>query len=61
MFINCSNLTTIKGVIDMKSCKYFYEDMFHNCPKLRDVKIKNPPSKFEVLSGLSKSQYTVVS
>ena len=60
MFINCSNLTTIKGIIDMKSCKYFYEDMFHNYPKLKDVKIKNPPDGFESLSGLSKSQYTVV-
>lgn len=60
MFINCSNLTTIKGVIDMKSCNYFYEDMFHNCPKLRGVKIKNPPDDFEALSGLSKSQYTIV-
>lgn len=61
MFFDCSNLVSIKGVIDMKSCKFFYEDMFHNCPKLRSVKIKNPPKDFEFLSGLSKSQYTVVS
>ena len=60
MFYNCYNLTTIKGVIDMESCtNYFY--MFHNCPKLRDVKIKNPPANFESASGLSKSQYIVVS
>ena len=59
MFDNCSNLTTIEGVIDMKSCKY-YENMFHNCPKLKGVKIKNPPSDFESISGLSKSQYIVV-
>ena len=44
----------------MKSCEY-YEDMFYNCPKLKGVKIKNPPKDFEFLSGLSKSQYTVVS
>lgn len=59
MFYNCSSLTTIKGIIDMKSCKW-YEDMFYNCPKLRDVKIKNPPNNFESKCGLSKSQYTVV-
>ena len=60
MFYGCSNLTTIKGIIDMKSCED-YEDMFYNCPKLKDVKIKNPPADFESKSRLSKSQYTVVS
>lgn len=59
MFYGCSNLTTIKGVIDMKSCED-YEDMFYNCPKLTGVKIKNPPAGFESVSGLSKSQYTVI-
>ena len=60
MFYRCSNLTTIKGVIDMKSCEDYY-NMFHNCHKLKDVEIKNPPPDFEVISGLSKSQYTIVS
>ena len=60
MFDNCYNLTTIKGVIDMKSCEY-YENMFHNCSKLKGVKIKNPPLDFESVTRLSKSQYTVVS
>ena len=60
MFYKCSNLTTIKGVIDMKSCKY-YERMFTNCTNLKNVKIKNPPSGFESESGLSSSQYTIVS
>lgn len=60
MFNNCSNLTTIKGTIDMKSCKYCY-NMFYNCPKLTGVKIRNPPSDFESKSGLSSSQYTIVS
>ena len=59
MFCNCSNLTTIKGVIDMKSCTE-YKDMFKNCPKLKDVKIKNPPADFESKTGLSSSQYIVV-
>lgn len=59
IFINCSNLTTIKGVIDMKSCEDWY-DMFLNCPKLKGVMIKNPPDKFESVSELSKSQYTIV-
>ena len=59
MFKNCYNLTTIKGVIDMKSCKWC-TDMFKNCPKLKDVKIKNPPTEFnEHWVGLSKSQYTI--
>lgn len=60
MFCNCANLTTIKGVIDMKSCKWC-NGMFKNCPKLKDVKIKNPPDSFnEHWVGLSKSQYTIV-
>lgn len=59
MFCNCTNLTTIKGVIDMKSCTEECYDMFENWPKLRDVKIKNPPANFDA-SGLSKSQYTIV-
>lgn len=60
MFYNCSNLTTIKGVIDMKSCKW-YRDMFTNCPNLKNIKIKNPPTGFnESWAGLSKSQYAIV-
>ena len=59
MFRSCYNLTTIKGVIDMKSCAN-YKDMFDRCPKLRDVKIKNPPAGFDG-AGLSSSQYTIVS
>lgn len=61
MFNHCSNLTTIKGVIDMKSCTEYYGNMFDNCPKLKDAKIKNPPPDFELVGGLSKFQYTVVS
>ena len=60
MFYDCPNLTTIKGVIDMKSCVE-YRIMFSYCPNLSGVKIKNPPSDFERYSGLSKSQYTIVS
>lgn len=59
MFCDCSSLTTIKGIIDMKSCKY-YDCMFDNCPKLTGVKIKNPPAGFDG-AGLSSSQYTIVS
>ena len=59
MFYNCTRLTTIKGVIDMKSCEYC-GNMFTNCPKLRGVKIKNPPEDFDG-AGLSSSQYTIVS
>ena len=60
MFNSCHNLTTIKGIIDMKSCIYI-TSMFRNCTSLKGVKIKNPPDNFEAISGLSKSQYTVVS
>ena len=74
---NNPNLTAIKGVIDMKSAdKTFWNNdrtdillnkrdvnkkMFENCPKLRGVKIKNPPADFETYSGLNSSQYTIVS
>ncbi len=59
MFYGFSNLTTIKGVIDMKSCTE-YRLMFYDCPKLKDIKIKNPPAGFDG-AGLSSSQYTIVS
>ena len=59
MFDACEYLTNIKGIIDMKSCKD-YNDMFYNCPKIKGVKIKNPPAGFDG-AGLSKSQYTIVS
>ncbi len=61
MFYDCPKLTTIKGVIDMKSCTDDnYEGMFENCHKLAGVKIKNPPADFESKTGLSSSQYIVV-
>lgn len=70
MFSECSNLTTIKGIIDMKSCTdygsikddNFDTDtrMFKGCSKLKGVKIKNPPARFDG-AGLSSSQYTIVS
>nr|DAU80878.1 MAG TPA: hypothetical protein [Caudoviricetes sp.] len=44
----------------MKSCKW-YRNMFTNCPKLKNIKIKNPPADFnESWAGLSSSQYTIV-
>ena len=75
MMFNNPNLTTIKGVIDMKSAdKTFWntdavdlskrdtnQRMFEKCTKLRGVKIKNPPADFETYSGLNSSQYTIVS
>lgn len=59
MFDSCSSLTTITGIIDMKSC-ISYRNMFFNCTKLTNVKIKNPPAGFDG-AGLSSSQYTIVS
>ena len=60
MFSICSNLTTIKGTIDMKSCTSYY-NMFWNCAKLTGVKIKNPPVDFETKAKLTKDQYEIVS
>lgn len=60
MFWGCTNLTTIKGIINMKSCEYCV-DMFKDCHKLKGVKIKNPPANFEERSKLRPSQYTIVS
>ena len=53
-------LTTIKGIIDMKSCTE-YKYMFSGCNKLTGVKIKNPPTDFETKCGLRKDQYEIVS
>ena len=53
-------LTTIKGVIDMKSCDTYYDFMFGRCDNLRGVKIKNPPKDFEAKSKLTKDQYEIV-
>ena len=63
MFGWCYELTTIKGIIDMKSCTS-YDGMFHNCPNLTGVKIKNPPSGITSTSGiggLKAGKYTIVS
>ena len=62
MFAGCSNLTTIKGVIDMKSCTSYYS-MFDGCPNLTGVKIKNPPFDITATSGiggLDAGKYTIV-
>ena len=60
MFYDCTNLTTIIGIIDMKSCDYY--DMFTNCDKLTGVKLKNVPSGFNASeAGLKAGQYTIVS
>ena len=50
-------LTTIKGVIDMKSCTE-YDQMFWGCPNLTGVKIKNPPAGFRL--DISEDQYEIV-
>ena len=63
MFYDCSNLTTITGVIDMKSCTS-YHNMFTGCTKLTGVKIKNPPSGITATSGiggLAAGKYEIVS
>lgn len=59
MFSLCRSLTTIRGILDMKSCTE-YTDMFDSCISLSGVRIKNPPSGFDG-AGLSSSQYTIVS
>ena len=62
MFNDCYKLTTIKGIFDMKSCTN-WTYMF-NMPKLKNVKIKNPPADtnwWEKAGFRSESQYTIVS
>ena len=61
MFNGCNALTTITGVIDMKSCQSCFE-MFSDCPKLTGVKIKNPPSRFtnEYASEISSGKIVIV-
>lgn len=68
MFRDCINISTINGILDMKSCQEMWEfaQIFENCPKLTGLKIKNFPSgydspTFESVAGLSSSQYTIVS
>ena len=60
MFYNCKALKHIEGIIDMKSCTN-YRLMFGNCSKLSGVKIKNPPTDFELATRLNSSQYEIVS
>ena len=61
MFENCTNLTTITGIIDMSSCVE-YDNMFRNCNKLTGVKLKNVPKNFNASkAGLKEGQYTIVS
>lgn len=58
MFNYCNHVSTIKGVIDMKSCTK-YENMFFCC-YASGIKIKNPPADFESKAWIKSSQYTVV-
>jgi len=66
MFKFCQKLTTISGVIDMKSCLNF-EYMFFECPKISGLKIKNPPEEFMTFNSagynkayLNAKQFEVV-
>ena len=63
MFEDCTSLTTIRGIIDMKSCTS-YGYMFSGCTNLTGVKIKNPPSGITATSGiggLAAGKYEIVS
>lgn len=64
MFLGCTELTTIKGVIDMKGCINGYANMFSGCTKLTNVKVKNIPDsidQFCTTASIDKSKVTVVS
>ena len=64
MFLGCTELTTIKGVIDMKGCINGYANMFSGCIKLTNVKVKNIPDsidQFCTTASIDKSKVTVVS
>ena len=63
MFNYCTNLTTIEGVLDLKSCND-YEDMFLSCDNLTSVKVKNLPTdidRFCRIARIDKSKVVVVS
>ena len=60
MFNDCQALEHIEGIIDMRSCTS-YNNMFYRCDKLSGVKIKYPPINFESKTGLTSSQYEIVS
>jgi hypothetical protein len=63
MFAQCDKLTTINGVIDLKSCTN-YENMFNGCPKLTSVKVKNLPTDIDTfcrIADINKSKVIVVS
>jgi len=63
MFKECTNLTTIDGVLDLKSCTN-YEDMFDQCDSLTSIKVKNLPTDIDTFcrgARISKDKVTVVS
>ena len=67
-FMDCRVLREIKGAVfdfaDLEDINNI-QDMFKYCNSLNGVKVKNIPNnnktKFEQVTGLSSSQYTVVS
>ena len=63
MFDSCKSLTTVTGIIDMRSCDpWNCELMFNNCPNLTGIKIKNPPSRFtnDYASEISSGKIIIV-
>ena len=65
--MDCRVLREIKGAVfdfaDLEDINNI-QDMFKYCNSLNGVKVKNIPNnkaKFEQVTGLSSSQYTVVS
>ena len=64
MFEGCRSLTTITGVLDFKSCKIYYYDVFKYCDNLTSVKVKNLPVDIDTFcrdAKIDKSKVTVVS
>ena len=64
MFEGCRSLTTITGVLDFKSCKIYYYDVFKYCDNLTSVKVKNLPVDIDTFcrdARIDKSKVTVVS
>ena len=64
MFEGCRSLTTITGVLDFKSCKIYYYDIFKYCDNLTSVKVKNLPVDIDTFcrdAKIDKSKVTVVS
>ena len=60
LFKKCSNLTTIKGSLDLSSAT-LVTDMFNGCTKLKNVHLKNVPRTLNLsnIGGTEGTTYVI--